>query len=295
MTRVTAAITTYNRAAFLPGAIESVFAQTFQDYELLVVDDGSTDETPEVLARYGERIRVVTQPNGGRSAVRNTAVREARAPLISFLDSDDRWVPDKLERQVPVLEAEPELAMVHGHVDVVDDRGELLAEETERHHAMFSRANAHITYAGWAFDCRCFSSALTARVDAIRDAGGYDTDLLLDDYDLYLRLALDRPIRFLEGPAMALYRHHEGQMTTYELTMGQIQTAEKHLRLLDARGGVPDERVARRNFLLMLARSHAVLEHQGESRRYLLQALRVDPRIVRQGWVLKRLAASAVK
>jgi glycosyltransferase involved in cell wall biosynthesis len=295
MTRVTAAITTYNRAALLPGAIESVLAQTFEDYELLVVDDGSTDETPDVLAQYGDRIRVVTQPNRGRSAVRNTAVREARAPLISFLDSDDRWAPDKLERQVPTLETHGRFAMVHGHVDVVDEEGRLLPEETRRHHEMFTRANMHITYAGWAFDCRCFSSALTARVDAIQAAGGYDTDLLLDDYDLYLRLALDFRVCFLEGPAMALYRHHEGQMTTYELTMGQIQTAEKHLRLLDERSGVPDERLARRNFLLMLARSHAVLGHQSESRRYLLQALRLDPRLLRQGWVLKRLAASAVK
>jgi hypothetical protein len=84
-------------------------------------------------------------------------------------------------------------------------------------------------------------------------------------------------------------------MTTYELTTGQIQTAEKHLRLLDERPDVPDERLARRNFLLMLARSHAVLGNQAESRRHLLRALRLDPGLVRQGWVLKRLAASAVK
>jgi hypothetical protein len=160
---------------------------------------------------------------------------------------------------------------------------------------MFSRSNANITYARWAFDCRCFSSALTARRDAIVAVGGYDTDLLLDDYDLYLRLALDREIRFLEGPPVALYRHHGGQMTTYELTMGQIQTAEKHLRLLDGRAGVPDARRARRNFELMLARSHAVLGHQGESRHHLLRALRLDPALVRRGWVLKRLAASALK
>jgi hypothetical protein len=178
---------------------------------------------------------------------------------------------------------------------VMDGEGELLRDETEQHRKMFSRANERITYAGWAFDCRCFSSALTARVDAIRAVGAYDTDLLLDDYDLYLRLALDWPIRFLEGPAVALYRHHEGQMTTYELTMGQIQTAEKHLGLLDRRTDVPDERLARRNFLLMLARSHAVLGHQAESRRHLLRALRIDPALVRQGWVLKRLAASAIR
>ena len=201
---------------------------------MLVVDDGSTDDTPEVLAAYGDRIRVVRQENAGRSGARNRAVEEARGELLSFLDSDDRWLPDKLERQVPVLEGDERVAMVHGHVDVIGADGEVLADETARHHELFSAAHRNgVSYAGYAFDCRCFSSALTARVSAIRDVGLYDPALLLDDYDLYLRLALDREIVFLEGPPMTLYRHHEGQMTTYELTMGQIQTAEKHLRLLD--------------------------------------------------------------
>jgi glycosyltransferase involved in cell wall biosynthesis len=296
VTAVTAAITTYNRAPFLPGALDSVFAQTFPDYEVLVVDDGSTDGTAELLAGYGDRIRVVSQPNGGRSAARNTAVREARSPLLSFLDSDDRWLPDKLARQVPVLEADETVALVHGHVDLIDDEGRPLPEETARHHAMFTAAHANgVTYAGYAFDCRCFSSALTARVDAIRAAGGYDTSLLLDDYDLYLRLALDRRIVFLEGPAVALYRHHPGQMTTYELTMGQIQTAEKHLALIDSTPDVPEAGLARRNFLLMLARSHAVLGDQRRSRTYLLQALRLDPRLLGRPWVLRRLVASSLK
>ena len=74
---------------------------------MLVVDDGSTDDTPDVLARYGDRIRVVRQENGGRSGARNTrGPRGDAASFVSFLDSDDRWLPDKLERQVPVLEAD---------------------------------------------------------------------------------------------------------------------------------------------------------------------------------------------
>lgn len=296
MSRVTAAITTYNRASFLPGAIESVFAQSFDEYELLVVDDGSTDDTPALLAGYGDRIRVVRQENGGRSAARNTAIREARTPLVSFLDSDDRWAPEKLERQVPVLESDERIGMVHGHVDLVDGDGRPLPEETERHHELFSAAHRNgVTYAGYAFDCRCFSSAMTARVEALQGVGLYDPALLLDDYDVYLRLALDWRIVFLEGPAVALYRHHAAQMTTYELTTGQIQTARKHLALLDERSDVPEARLARRNFLLMLARSHAVLGEQRASRRYLVGALRLDPRLLRQGWVPKRLVASFVK
>jgi glycosyltransferase involved in cell wall biosynthesis len=295
VTRVTAAITTYNRASFLPRALESVFAQTLDDYEVLVVDDGSTDETQAALAPYRDRIRYVRQENAGRSAARNRAVGEARTPYISFLDSDDRWLPDKLARQVPVLDGDARVAMVHGHVDVVDAEGRTLVEETDRHHRLFAQAHRNgVTYAGYAFDCRCFSSAVTARVDAVRDVGLYDPSLLLDDYDLYLRLALEWRVVFLDLPPVAQYRLHEGQMTEYELTMGQIQTAEKHLRLLDERDGVPDVALARRNFQLMLARSWAVLGEQRESRRWLLRALRADPALVREPWVVRRLLASAL-
>jgi glycosyltransferase involved in cell wall biosynthesis len=296
MSGVTAAITTYNRAAYLPGALDSVLAQTRPPDEVLVVDDGSTDDTPDVLAGYGDRIRVVRQENAGRSGARNTAVREARGRFVSFLDSDDRWTPSKLAREVPVLEAEADVGLVHGHVDVIGADGAVLEDETARHHELFSAAHRNgVTYAGYAFDCRCFSSAITLRVDAVESVGLYDTALLLDDYDLYLRLALDSRIVFLEGAPMALYRHHEGQMTTYELTMGQIQTAKKHLALLDKRADVPDADLARRNFLLMLARSYAVLDDQPASRSFLLQALRLDPGLIRRPWVARRLVASVVR
>jgi glycosyltransferase involved in cell wall biosynthesis len=297
MTAVTAAITTYNRARYLPGAIESVLAQTYEgDVEVLVVDDGSTDETPQILADYGDRIRVVSQENRGRSGARNTALREASGPFLSFLDSDDRWLPDKLAREAPVLKQRPQAALVHGHVEVVDDDDRPLPEQTGRHRELFSAAHRNgVTYAGYAFDCRCLSSAITARVEALKEIGGYDTSLLLDDYDVYLRLALDYEIVFLEGPPVAVHRHHAGQMTTYERTMGQIQTAEKHLAHLDRRQDIPNAKLARRNFLLMLARSHAVLADQASSRRYLLQALRLDPSLLRQAWVARRLVASALR
>jgi hypothetical protein len=185
---------------------------------------------------------------------------------------------------------------VHGHVDLIDADDEPLADETARHHTLFSAAHRNgVTYAGYAFDCRCFSSALTLRAAAVQDVGFYDPTLLLDDYDVYLRLALDWRIVFLEGPAMAVYRHHPGQMTTYELTMGQIQTAEKHLTMLAERADIPQQRLAARNFELMLARSWAVLEDQRASRRHLLRALRLDPSLLRHRWVSRRLVASLVK
>jgi glycosyltransferase involved in cell wall biosynthesis len=258
MPLVTAAIPTYNRARYVGEAIESVLAQTYRDLDVLVVDDGSTDETPEVAGRYGDRIRYLRQENRGRSAARNAAVEAARGELIAFCDSDDRWLPDKVERQVAALR--DGVGMVHGHIEAIDPEGRVLPEETEFHQRLFREAHrGGVTYAGYAWECRCFSSTVLIRAEAFERVGLYDTSLLLDDYDLYLRLALEYEILFLDERPLSQYRLHPEQMTAYELTTGQIQTAEKHLRILDRRDGVPDERRARRNFNLMLARSHRVL------------------------------------
>ena len=126
-----------------------------------------------------------------------------------------------------------------------------------------------------------------------RRSGCTTPALLLDDYDLYLRLALDCEIVFLEGPPMALYRHHEGQMTTYELTMGQIQTAKKHLALLDERRGRPRRR-ARAAQLPAHARAQLRGARGPAPRRAATcsSALRLDPGLLRQPWVARRLVAS---
>ena len=103
---VSVIIPTYNRAHLVTGAIESVLAQTFTDYEIIVVDDGSTDATGEVLSqRYGDRIRYLYQANAGRSVTRNRGVDLAKGEYVAFLDSDDLWLPQKLERMVAFMEA----------------------------------------------------------------------------------------------------------------------------------------------------------------------------------------------
>ena len=102
---VSVIIPTYNRARLLPGAISSVLGQTHSRIELIIVDDGSTDETSEVLEQYGDRIRVLRQANAGPAIARNRGIALATGGIIAFLDSDDEWLPTKIERQVASLEA----------------------------------------------------------------------------------------------------------------------------------------------------------------------------------------------
>jgi glycosyltransferase involved in cell wall biosynthesis len=273
---VSAAITTYNRARYLPEAIESVLGQTVSDLEVIVLDDGSTDETESAVAPYRDRIRYVRQANAGRSEARNAAVRLAQGEFVAFCDSDDRWYPDRLARQLEVARDRADIGMIHGQVELIDPAGRTLERETAEHRSVFTAAHRKpVTYAGYAWNCRCLSTTILVRRAVFDEVGLYDPALLLDDYDFYLRVALAHEIVFLDGPPLAQYRLHADQLPTYELAMGQIQTAEKHIALLDGRVDVPDARRAKRNFNLMLARSWRILGDRRASRAAALRALRL--------------------
>lgn len=116
----------YNAAATIGEAIDSALAQTFRDFELIVVNDGSTDRTGEILKAYGERIRLISQANAGLSAARNAALKDARGEYVAFLDADDIWAPSMLEGTTAVLDADPSCVLVYTDLAIIDSRGEPL-------------------------------------------------------------------------------------------------------------------------------------------------------------------------
>ena len=128
---VSVIIPTYNRQALLPRAIDSVVRQTFSDWEIVLVDDGSTDDTPRIAARYlrqlGRRFIFLRQENRGASAARNAGIETARGEYIAFLDSDDEFVPHKLARQMALLEKRPQLGMVYSDYSFIDLDGRFFA------------------------------------------------------------------------------------------------------------------------------------------------------------------------
>ncbi len=126
MPRVSVVIPTYNCARFLGRTIDSALRQTYRDFEIIVVDDGSTDGTQALVAGYGEALHYVYQPNQGASAARNAALSRASGEFVAYLDADDLWSPDKLSRQVEYLDAHPSCGFVHTEVSVIDEQDKVL-------------------------------------------------------------------------------------------------------------------------------------------------------------------------
>jgi glycosyltransferase involved in cell wall biosynthesis len=197
-------IPTYNYGRFLPHALDSVLGQTYPAREVIVVDDGSTDETPSVLARYKDRIRVIHQCRSGPSAARNAGVMVASGELLAFLDSDDVWLPRKLERQVQRLQTEPGLGLIHCGIEEIDVTG-----------ASFRRRLDGLE--GWIADELLLmrravilgggsGSLIPRRVFAV--AGGFDESLqAAEDWDLFYRIARRYQVGFV-SEVLLQYRFH---------------------------------------------------------------------------------------
>jgi glycosyltransferase involved in cell wall biosynthesis len=126
MPRVSVVIPTYNCARFLGQTIDSALRQAYRDFEIIVVDDGSTDDTQQVVAVYGKTIRYVYQSNQGASAARNVALSIASGEFIAYLDADDLWIADKLSRQVEYMVAHPACGFLHTEVSVIDEQNKVL-------------------------------------------------------------------------------------------------------------------------------------------------------------------------
>lgn len=208
MSRVSVIIPTYNHARFLGEAIDSALRQTHAPGEVIVIDDGSTDETADVLTRYEGRIKIVSQQNRGVAAARNAGVALASGQLLAFLDADDVWLPAKLERQVARFQAEPDIGLVHCGVDEIDADG-----------ARLRRVQDGLE--GWVADDMLLSmrsvilgggSGAMIPLALIKDAGGFDEALSTSaDWDLYYRLARRYRVGFIREVLLS-YRIHGSNM-----------------------------------------------------------------------------------
>lgn len=204
----------FNAAPYVEEAVRSVLDQTYRDIELIVVDDGSTDASPEIVGRLAEeyrgRITQVAQSNAGPYAARNHGLRLAKGEYVAFLDADDWWSPDCMQKLQSAVSESPSFALAYcgwQNIGLEGGRGAPYVPpdyELEDKAARFLRAAAP-----WPIH------AALVRRSVMQEVGGFDLDLpTCMDYDLWLRIAVARPIR-LVPEVLAFYRHHQsGQITS---------------------------------------------------------------------------------
>ncbi len=214
---------------FVAEAVESVLGQTLAELELIVVDDGSTDSTPTLLAeqaRRDARVRVLTQAPGGLTAALNAGCALARAPVIARMDADDVALADRLERQLAFLEAHPDVAVLGGGIVLVDEDGREFDREPGQVEPVLSERNALV------------HGTVVMRTDAFRALGGYRLDQS-EDYDLWLRVEERHRVAALAEPVIR-YRFHPGQFSVTKLERQALGALCVRAAARERRAGRPD-------------------------------------------------------
>ena len=201
---VSVVIPAYNYAHFLPEAIDSALNQTHKNVEIIVVDDGSTDTTPEVAARYGDKIRYIRKKNAGLPAARNTGIQHATQPFIGFLDADDIWHPDFLSKCLAAFDAHPhEFGLVAGQATYVDEKGVPFKLKDLRWSFQGKMDHRDIL-----LKTRFSPSAVVARKQALEAAGLFDESLRSsEDRDMWIRVGAKYPIYLLDEQLVSIRRH----------------------------------------------------------------------------------------
>jgi glycosyltransferase involved in cell wall biosynthesis len=205
--QVSVIIPTYNRAGCLREAVDSVLSQEFRGFELIVVDDGSTDETPQLLREYGDSLRVLRQENRGVSAARNAGIASGRGGLIAFLDSDDIWLPGKLACQVDFFRQNPEL--------LICQTEELWVKNGRR----VNPGQRHRKRGGMIFEpslalCLVSPSAVMLRRELFDRVGFFAEHLpACEDYDMWLRVSCRFPVGLIETPLIVKRGGHADQLS----------------------------------------------------------------------------------
>jgi glycosyltransferase involved in cell wall biosynthesis len=203
---VSVIIPTYNSACFLTDAVDSVLAQTYKDFEVIVIDDGSTDETESLIHKYHSSVRYIRQENRGVALTRNRGIEESRGKYVAFLDADDVWLPHKLDRQVSALCDNNDFHACYSAFSVADGLHPIAVNRSDRRGSaledLLLRGNVVAT-----------PSTVLCERSLLEVAGGFDPVMSqCADWDMWVRLAALTEFLYLDE-VLVTYRRHDGNMS----------------------------------------------------------------------------------
>jgi glycosyltransferase involved in cell wall biosynthesis len=278
--RVTISTPFLNAQRFLGEAIESVFAQTFGDWELLLVNDGSSDGSTQIAQRWAKRfpskVRYIYHPgheNRGISASHNLAIREAAGDYIAFLDADDVWLPQKLERQLTLLERHPRAMMLYGQTrywyswtgNTEDFSRDLLIEPGIEPDTIVEPPSLLTRFLRQQIPVPCPSDVIVRRA-AVLASGGFEESFrrIFTDQAFYTKLCLRVPV-LIAGESWSRYRRHSESAVAMMRRRGQLRAARlDYLRWLD--GYLKSQCIENRELRRALRAAHFNCRHPGLAR-----------------------------
>jgi glycosyltransferase involved in cell wall biosynthesis len=223
---VSVIIPTYNSADYIEEALESVFEQTFQDFEIIVIDDGSTDGTGEILKKYGERVKYLFQENGGPASARNRGIRIARGEYIAFLDADDLWVSTKLEKQVSLFHQRKHLGMVTTGACSFDEKGVFGYSTDKRKTLMVGDIARNIFLRS-----NIGTPTVMVRKEVFDSIGFFEENIRqAEDDNMWIRITAHYDVELIDE-ALIKIRNHPGRMTLNKSELlKSVQTSIQLLR-----------------------------------------------------------------
>ena len=282
MPEVSVLIPSYNHAQFLPDALQSVFQQTFTDYEIVAVDDGSTDGSVEILQSYGERIRLFTQQNRGTYPTLNRCIAESRGIYLAILNSDDLWMPTKLEKQAALLRAHPEVGLVHTGGHFIDGEGRVLPGNPLGFE--WPRTPMGNIIEALVRCNKIIASSVLIRRECFERLGGFREDLFgSGDWEMWFRVALEYDIGYIDEP-LTMYRVHGANASfqhrrVYEDDV-KVRTETIHAnesRLWQRATDRKAMRLALAHSYACLGTEYALLGERRRARKAYLRSLQIYP------------------
>ena len=205
--QVSIVIPTHNSSRYLVKALDSVLAQTVSDFEVLVVDDGSTDDTECVMRHYGAPVRYIRQQNAGVAVARNNGISESRGRYVAFLDADDVWLPFKLERQLETINLSSANGVCYSAFSIVSSELEPMeVSQSQRSGSLLESLLTRGNIVGT-------PSTVICERELLSEVGGFDAALSYGaDWDLWLRLSVLTGFCYVDEP-LVMYRQHDGNMS----------------------------------------------------------------------------------